>query len=508
VSKLENAFSVARSLSDPVVVLDRSGRVVFANAAGAGMFGMAPSALSGRDFADLLNESPDDFRQKLRKWMRSRESVPGAIRLREDGAARKVSCEAAGLVLEGEETPQHVVLHCREHPESTQRFEALNRKIQELAREIRERQRTEQALRESEQRFRSLFEHASDAIVVANDRGELVNANPAACELLARPLAEVRGLSVQDLVAPSSREGIAESWLQFESTSVQTGTLVIVRPDGEEREVEYSASRNFVAGEHLSILRDVTERRAQERERARQAEALARSNAELEQFAYVASHDLQEPLRTISSFLQLVERRLAGLLDRETADFMRIVREAVMRQRQIILDLLEFSRLRLVEPARERVDLNETLEQILFVLKPAISEKGAEVSTEPLPEIEGDSTQLYQLLLNLVHNAVKFADERPRVAIRAERNGAQLLIAVSDNGPGIESDYFDSIFEPFKRLHGRDVPGSGIGLALCKRVAENHQGRIWVESTPGAGSTFWVALPFRKERATAQATRD
>lgn len=507
---IDAAAAVAASLSDPVIILDRKARIVSANDAAAAMLDSSAAQLKGECLAGFLDESAEAFREKVRLWARSRQPVPGAIHVRDDGRTRRLSCEAAALVIPGSENSGLVIVHCREHAESLKRFDALNGKIQELAREIRERQRTEAALRESEQRFRRLFEHASDAILIADDQGVLEDANPAACDLIGRTRQDVLGLRVLDLAPPEERDATAARWQGFADAGAQMGTFVIARPGGERREVEYSAARDFVSGQHLSILRDVTERNRAERERALQAEALARSNAELEQYAYVASHDLQEPLRTISSFLKLIEKRLAAVLDEETTEYMQFVQEAAARQRRVILDLLELSRLGRVQRSDKGVDLNRTLQQVLKYLQAAIAESGAEVvSPDPLPIVRGDPTQLYQLFFNLVHNAMKFHSGQPRVEVRGERNGAEWIIRVSDNGVGIESQYYATIFEPFRRLHGREVPGSGIGLALCKRVVENHKGRIWVESSPGQGSTFYVALPVVAEAASsANATRD
>jgi signal transduction histidine kinase len=231
------------------------------------------------------------------------------------------------------------------------------------------------------------------------------------------------------------------------------------------------------------------------------AEELARANAELQKFAYVASHDLQEPLRMISSYLQLLERRYKGKLDQDADDFIAFAVDGARRMQGLINDILQLSRLGTREKSLSAIDCEAILEQALTNLRASIEGTGAQVTHDPLPRITADPTQLVQLFQNLVGNAIKFRGQAdPLIHVSAERNGAAWLFSVRDNGIGIDRQYFDRIFGIFQRLHGRgEYPGTGIGLAICRKIVEGHGGRIWVESEPGKGTTFYFTVPVKDE---------
>jgi signal transduction histidine kinase len=224
---------------------------------------------------------------------------------------------------------------------------------------------------------------------------------------------------------------------------------------------------------------------------------LERSNADLEQFAYAASHDLSEPLRTVAGFSQLLSSRYGGRLDAEADEFIHHMTAGVNRMQQLIDDLLMYSRVGRAPLHDEAVDLDAVLTEVLDWIQPAIQERGAQVTSDSLPTVRGERGQIAQVLQNLVANAVKFTtpDTTPEVHVSAERDGAQWRIAVRDNGIGVGEDP-DVIFKMFGRLHPADAyPGTGIGLALVKRIVENHGGRIWVDPAPGRGSIFSFTLP-------------
>ena len=242
---------------------------------------------------------------------------------------------------------------------------------------------------------------------------------------------------------------------------------------------------------------DITERkRAQAVLRAAYDE-LARSNAELQQFAYVASHDLQEPLRMIGSYTQLLERRYIDKLDQDAREFMGFIVDGATRMKQLIEDLLAYSRVGTRGKELRPVQAQIVLDKALVNLRAAVEHSGAEITHDPLPEVNADDGLLAQLLQNLVANAIKFRnkEEPPRIHVGVEDAGGEWRFAVADNGIGIEPQYFERIFMVFQRLHTRDeYPGTGIGLAICKKVIERHRGRIWVESAPGKGSKFYFTL--------------
>ena len=253
------------------------------------------------------------------------------------------------------------------------------------------------------------------------------------------------------------------------------------------------------SNEELQKARDVLEQRVIERtaELQSRTDQLARSNAELEQFAYVASHDLQEPLRMISSYVQLLQDRYRGKLDADADDFINYASDGALRMQRLINDLLQYSRVGTRGKAFEEIGLEPALEQALTNLQVAIGDSGANITHDALPAAYGDIGQLTQVFQNLIDNAIKFRGERrPRVHVSARVEATRVVCSVSDNGIGIPPEYRDRLFVLFQRLHTRkEYPGTGLGLAICKRIIERHGGRIWIESSQGNGSTFFFTVP-------------
>lgn len=242
---------------------------------------------------------------------------------------------------------------------------------------------------------------------------------------------------------------------------------------------------------------DATERRLAEHTLTLKADELRRSNADLEQFAYVASHDLQEPLRIITSYADLLGSRYADQLTGEAKDFLGYMRDGVQRMNRMIRDLLAYSR---VIASREgpvpTIDTEAAFSWALMNCSVLIEDTLAVITSDQLPTVRAEEMQVLQLFQNLLTNALKYrAEEPPRIHVGAHRAGAEWVFSIRDNGTGIPAQYHDKIFGVFKRLHGRDVAGTGIGLAICRRIVEKHGGRIWVESEPGHGSTFFFSLP-------------
>ena len=236
---------------------------------------------------------------------------------------------------------------------------------------------------------------------------------------------------------------------------------------------------------------------------ANQHEEILSANKELEAFAYVASHDLQEPLRMVASYCDLLKRRYGNKLDSDADEFIGFAIDGARRMQALIDDLLSYSRLGTRGKAFERTECQEALDRALANLEAAIAESGAVVTHDRLPTVEGDGDQIAQVFQNLISNAIKFrTDKVPRIHVSARMKAPNWLVSVSDNGCGIESQYAERIFVIFQRLHSRrEYPGTGIGLAICKKVVERHGGRIWMESEPGAGSTFHFTLPTQEKLA-------
>ena len=246
---------------------------------------------------------------------------------------------------------------------------------------------------------------------------------------------------------------------------------------------------------------DITERRRTEEALARQTAELARSNTELQQFAYVASHDLQEPLRAVAGFTKLLSERYHDRLDADANDFIGFAVDGARRAQLLVSDLLTYSRVNTRGKPLARTDSESVLQDALADLAPAAKESGGQVTHDPLPAVDADETQLGQVFRNLIGNALKFhGAEAPRVHVSAEPIGGDWRFAVRDNGIGIDPQYFETIFSVFQRLHTTaEYPGTGIGLAIAKKIVERHGGRIWVESEPGRGATFYFTVPMRRE---------
>jgi light-regulated signal transduction histidine kinase (bacteriophytochrome) len=244
-------------------------------------------------------------------------------------------------------------------------------------------------------------------------------------------------------------------------------------------------------------VQDITERKRMEEALRKKTEELARSNEDLEQFAYVASHDLQEPLRMVTSYVQLLSKRYKAKLDADANEFIDFAVDGAVRMRKLINDLLTYSRVGTKGKELSPTDSEAVLAQSVNDLKVTIEENRALVTHDPLPTVMADNSQLEQLFQNLIGNAIKFrSSEPPRIHLSASRNGKGWVFSVRDNGIGIAPEYSERIFIIFQRLHSRqEYPGTGIGLAICKKIVERHGGRIWVESDVGKGATFCFTLP-------------
>ena len=250
---------------------------------------------------------------------------------------------------------------------------------------------------------------------------------------------------------------------------------------------------------YMLMAHNITERIKSERLLKKHTEDLARSNEELEQFAYVASHDLQEPLRMITSYLQLLESRYKGNLDKDADDFIGFAVDGATRMQALINDILAYSRIGRKMKDFTPVDCNVILERVVSTLQTAIKEKEAVVTYDSLPTVEADEVLMNQLFQNLISNAIKFCDKSPQLKITAIKSEDNWVFSVSDNGIGIEQEHIGRVFLMFQRLHTRDeYQGTGIGLPICKKIVERHGGQIWIESEPGKGSKFYFTIPVNR----------
>ena len=378
--------------------------------------------------------------------------------------------------------------------------EKVKERTGELEKAFNSLKENEDGLRLSNIYNRSLIEASLDPLVTIGHEGKITDVNTST-ELVTGYSRDVLiGTDFTDyFTEPEKAEtGYKEV---FNEGSVSDYALEIRHRNGSITPVLYNASvYKDESGKVIGIFaaaRDITERKKTEEVLKLKLEELRRSNEELEQFAYVSSHDLQEPLRMISSYLQLLQRRYQGKLDDKADKYIYFAVDGAARMQVLINDLLEFSRVtsRAVEP--EPTDSELVLNQVLSNLDLYIKESKATVSHDPLPEVMVDSTQLAQVFQNLIANGIKFHREgAPQIRISAERKASEWLFSVQDNGIGIDPQYSENIFEVFKRLHKKEeYSGTGIGLAVCKKIVERHGGRIWVESELGKGSTFYFTLP-------------
>jgi len=358
----------------------------------------------------------------------------------------------------------------------------------------------------AEGKFRGLLESAPDGVVIVDQAGLMQIVNRQTEVLFGYPREELLGQPVEMLLPERFRERHVHHRVEYQgdphTRPMGTGLeLFGLRRDGSEFPLEISLSPMTSDNSDVLIIgniRDITARKiADERLRA-VAVDLARSNAELEQFAYIASHDLQEPLRMVASYTQLLARRYQGKLGPDADEFIAFAVDGARRMQELINDLLTYSRVGTRGLELQAVDIGQVVDMVVSDLAASIAETDASVTHDALPTLRGDPIQLRQLFQNLIANGIKFhrRDVTPLVHVSAAQHGGTWTFRVADNGIGIEPQYLERIFALFQRLHNRaDYPGTGIGLAICKKIVERHGGEIRVESEPGRGTTFVVTLP-------------
>lgn len=349
----------------------------------------------------------------------------------------------------------------------------------------------------AERLFQLVVDSSPNGVVMVDRRGIIVLVNREIERLFGYTRDELIGQSIERLVPerfrnshPDMRQGFLAS---PQARAMGAGRdLFGVHKDGSEIPVEIGLNPIEVEEGFfvLASVIDIGPRKQVEAE-------LRRSNEELERFAYVVSHDLQEPLRTVSSYVQLLSRRYRDRLDADAVDFIDFTVGGVRRMQQLIADLLTFSRVGTRGAPLVPTGMQAVYENTLASLRAALDESNATVTADPLPTVMADAGQLAQLLTNLLGNALKFRGNQPsHVHVGATRAGRMWTITVQDNGIGIAPEYFERIFVIFQRLHSREeYAGTGVGLAICKRIVERHGGRIWVDSTPGQGARFSFTLP-------------
>ncbi len=470
------------SIGDAVITTDTDGRILLANHTARALIGTGEADVAGRPLDDLfriVNESTRaTVESPVAKVMREGGVVGLAnhtILLSQDG--REIPIDDSGAPVRGRDGKiRGTVL---------------------VFRDITERRQAEEASR----LMADIVQSSSDAIISKDLNGVVTSWNQGAARIFGYSAEEMIGQPITVLAPPDrvnempkilERIRRGERVEAFESVRVGKGGRLVHVALSVSPVVD--ASGKIVGAS--KIARDITDRTLAARAIAEHAGRLARSNADLQQFTYAASHDLQEPLRTVVTFTQLLSDRYKGKLDAEADEFMGYVISAATRMRLLITDLLHYSRVVHHEdiPLKE-VCLNDAVDLASHNLQLAIQESETAIETGSLPTLGVDKVQMIQLFQNLISNAIKYrAKDPPVIRITAEEKGDEWVISVQDNGAGIPPEYKDYVFGLFKRLHGREHAGSGVGLAICKSIVERHGGRIWVESEAGQGSNFKFSI--------------
>jgi PAS domain S-box-containing protein len=359
------------------------------------------------------------------------------------------------------------------------------------------------ALRRSEQRFRSVFEHAAVGIGICNQAGVFIEVNAALSEITGYTQAELLTITKRDLTHPEDRTASEERRAQIlagRETDVASETRFI-RKTGEVIWVRTSNSTvRDDSGKLLntiSLIEEITYRRQAEEALAAQAADLARSNADLQQFAWVTSHDLREPIRNLIAFSQLLKFRYQNSLDDEGRRSLEFIEASSRRMESLVRDLLSYSRVVNTEERRfARVSLGGALDWAMSNLQLSLDDARASVTRGELPDVSGDEVQIVQLFQNLLSNALKYrGDDPPEIHVSGIRQNGMVQVSIKDNGIGIDPRYHERVFGLFKRLHGPEIQGTGLGLAICRKIVERQGGTIRVESEPSNGATFIFTLP-------------
>ncbi|WP_425499802.1 PAS domain S-box protein [Natrinema caseinilyticum] len=466
--ELEQYETIVETVDDGIYVVDEQGRFTMVNDAYAEMTGYSRAELLGSHVSLVADDETIERAREAEREMAT-------------GTAEGPIVEASLRTADGRSVPAEAT------------FSMLSDDHRErvgVVRDISDRKARERALEESERLYRTLAENFPNGAVGLYDEELIYTA--AGGELLEEfgiPTDDIVGTSIPDLFPTALFEEVERSIRAvFDGESNSFETEYQGRNLLSQSLPVRNADDEVYAG--MLVTQDITEREEYRRK-------LEASNERLEQFAYVASHDLQEPLRMVTSYLQLLETRYGDALDEDGEEFLAFAVDGAERMREMIDGLLEYSRVDTRGDPFEPVDLNDVLESVLHDLQLRIDERDARITTEDLPRIEGDASQVRQVFQNLLSNAITYSgDDPPVIDIAAEREGEAWKISVRDEGIGIDPDHADRVFEVFQRLHSHEeYPGTGIGLALCKRIVDRHGGEIWVDSESGDGTTISFTLP-------------
>jgi PAS domain S-box-containing protein len=483
-SARERLYAAAvESAHDAIITTDFDGIITAWNAGAERMLGFSPDEAIGQHISIMAgperSEEQVEYLQRLRRGERIQDVE--TVRRAKDGTLREIS-----LTLWPVMGPDGAPVG-----------------VSAIYRDIAPRE-------QADERFRLAVEASPGAMIMADKDGRIQLVNAEAERMLGYERGELIGKPVELLIPNQLRAAHERDRSGFAANPARRAMgkgrdLFAVRKDGSEIAVEIGL--NPIATQNrmmvMAAIVDITERKAAEKVLAERVIELQRSNAELEQFAYVASHDLQEPLRMVASYAELLAERYRGKLDDKADKYIGYAVDGAKRMQRLVNDLLAYSRVGRRDDPAKPTDMNRVVQDVLQGLRGVIGDTHAEVEIGTLPTVMADDGQIAQVLQNLIGNALKFrGKEQVRIRIDAKSAPQGWLFSVQDNGIGIEAQYSERVFQMFQRLHDRETyEGNGIGLTIAKKIIERHGGRIWFESEPGRGTTFFFTLPQIREKA-------
>ena len=513
-----------RSIGDAVIAVDTAGVVREINPVAEALTGWPAAEALGRPLAEVFRIVNEDTGQPVEspvdKVLRAGKVVGLAnhtLLISRDGRRIAIADSGAPIRGSGGDTTG-VVMVFRDVTDQRKAERELARMHADLARRVRERtadltkangllQQQMHERRMVDQRHSLMLQAALDGFWVTDTEGRFLEVNDAYCRMTGYTRAELLKMRIQDIEAAESADATGTHMREIAHSGADRFETRHRRKDGETIDVEASVTHMAEdGGRFVVFLRDITQRKRASEQLARTMANLAQSNRDLEQFAYVASHDLQEPLRKIDAFSDRLRTKCGGQLSADAADYLMRIQNASARMGRLITDLLAYSRITTRARAFEPVDLNRVVGEVLADLEVRIQQSGARVAVAPLPTLDADATQMRQFFQNLIGNALIFRrpDAAPEVAVTSrlcEEEGVPVRceITIRDNGIGFDEKFAERIFEIFQRLHGREeYEGSGIGLAVCRKIAQRHGGTITGHGTPGQGATFIAVLPLHQ----------
>lgn len=495
--KLEKSLrlldSILGSSGVAIFVTDMNGTIEKWNQASQNMYGYLPDEIIGKSFSILISNNDGDISQFLNRIKNSE-----SIEYLETECTKKNG------------KPVDVLLFMS--PIFDPNGKVIG--ISTISTDITVEKKIEMDLKECNEKFREILDNANDMIALNEMEengmpGKFIEINKIGIERLGYSREEFLNMTPQDIVTPEKQSEISINAENLREKRNNQFRIIHLTKDGKTIPVEINNHLFIQNGKTvaLAISRDITERieaektmkeyqHDLEKQVKKRTEELAKSNNELENFAYIASHDLREPLRTITSFLQLLEKQYKDQLDDDANDFIEFAVNGAKRLDDMIYDLLEYSKITSHERIFEQVNCEKIFNEALMNLKVSIDETDAVITHDPLPTINGDEQLILQLFQNLLSNAIKYhGEEIPRIHLSVVKKQDHYLFSLNDNGIGMDPKHSKKIFTIFQRLHGRgEYEGTGIGLAISQKIVQQHGGEIWAESKPGEGSTFHFTM--------------